>query len=72
MKNFTLKKWILNSVLFFIAFILVTSIWNYFDNEDSVSNVFTTRELVKAIVVSIFVGFLMAVWIVHKPKDDTQ
>ena len=71
MKNFTVKKWILNSLIFFIAFILVTSLWNFFDDEDSVSNVFTTRELIKAVIVSLFVGFFMAAWVVHKPKDNT-
>lgn len=71
MKNFTVKKWILNSLIFFIAFILVTSLWNFFDDEDSVSNVFTTRELIKAVIVSLFVGFFISAWVVHKPKDNT-
>ena len=69
MKIFTWKKWVTYTLLFFITSILVSCIWNYFDNEESVSNVFTTRELVKSTVLSVLAGFFFAMWAVHKLKE---
>jgi hypothetical protein len=69
MKIFTWKKWVTYTLIFFIISILVSCIWNYFDNEESVSNVFITRELVKSTVLSVLAGFFFAMWAVYKSKE---
>jgi cellobiose-specific phosphotransferase system component IIC len=67
MKNFTWKKWIINSVLFFIVFFIVTSIWNYFENGKNFSRLFDTKEIIQALIVSI-VGGLFYTSVVDKKK----
>ena len=68
-KNFRLrfswKNFLYYSLSFFLITLLVTIIWNYFDKDETVANSFSQKEIIRRLVLSIFLGFFITIW--HNP-----
>ena len=67
-RNFTWKGFLLFSVYWFMATLLVEIIIDYFDKSSFVSENFTTHELIKRTIGSLLFGFLLTVWIEKKNR----
>jgi hypothetical protein len=59
MKNFSWKQFWYVTLLFFTITLIVALIWNYFDKEETIASLFTTRQLIQRGVMSVIMGFIL-------------
>jgi hypothetical protein len=61
-RNFTWKQFFLFSSVWFATTLLVALVFDYFDPAALVADNLTAKNIVKRIVGSLIIGFILAVW----------
>jgi len=67
-RNFTWKRFALITGVYFLVMTVVSFVFDYFLDKQTIAGYFTPHNLVKKFISAIFVGFFLAIWIDPGPK----